>query len=138
MNLKVEISLNEEMQVFLKDRAKQLDTTVEEAIIKLIETQLNSKVYFEEGFYYDKQKNKLYNEDGKIVEFTKLQQGLFSLLLEKKNDIVDFEDIHQEVWKDRKMSIFTMRNVIKRIRDLTYYGIIVNHSNKGYSIGHIQ
>lgn len=138
MKRKVEVSLSEEMENFLEDRARQLNVTVEQAIVKIIETQLNSKIYFEEGFYYDKQKNKLYNEDGKVVEFTKLQQGLFSLLLEKKHEIVDFEAIHQEVWKDRKMSIFTMRNVIKRIRDLTYYGIIVNHSNKGYSIGHIQ
>lgn len=134
----IKITLCDEMEEFLNERAKSKNLSVEEVVVEIIKAQINSKVFFEEGFYFDVQKNKLYNGEGKVIEFTKLQQGLFSLLLERKNQIVDFETIHNEVWKDRKMSIFTMRNVIKRIRDLTYYGIIINHSNKGYSIGNIQ
>lgn len=32
------------------------------------------------------------------------------------------------------MSIYTMRNIVNKIRQKTYYEIIKNHSNKGYTI----
>ncbi len=126
------------MEVFLAKKAKTMKLSVESTIEKLIKDQINNKIYFDEGFYFDKQKNKLFNEDGKVIELTKLQNGLFHLLLERKGEIIDFETIHKAVWKNKTMSIFTMRNVVKRIRDLTYYGLIINHSNKGYEIGSIK
>jgi DNA-binding winged helix-turn-helix (wHTH) protein len=131
----VTIKLSKEMENYLEKKASKQNQTLEKIVEKLIKEQINSRIIFEEGFYYDNKKKTLYQKSGEIVELTKLQAGLLNLLLEKKDEIVDFNTIHKEVWKNKNMSIYTMRNIIKRIRDLTYYGIIVNHSNKGYSIG---
>ena len=138
MSQDITITVSKEMELFLSKKAIKKKIPLKSTIEELINEQMNNKIRFDEGFYFDKIKNKLFKADGKIIEFTKLQSGLFSLLLEKDNEIVSFEDIHNEVWKNKRMSIFTMRNVVKRIRDLTYYGIIVNHSNLGYSLGEIK
>jgi len=135
MSQDITITLSNDMELFLSKKAKKKKIPLKDTIEGLVIEQMNNKIHFDEGFYFDKLKNKLFKADGKVIEFTKLQSGLFNLLLEKEGEIVSFEDIHNEVWKNKKMSIFTMRNVVKRIRDLTYYGIIVNHSNLGYSIG---
>lgn len=135
MSKAITITISKEMENFLTKKAKKRKLTLDKTIEELLHEQLNNKILFDEGFYYDKQKNALYKKSGAIVEFTKLQTGLFNLLMERKGEIVDFDTIHKEVWKNKSMSIFTMRNIVKRIRDLTYYGIIVNHSNKGYSLG---
>lgn len=135
MSKDIIIKLSKDMEEFLTERSKEIQLPLEETIHQLINEQINNKVIFDEGFYFDRQKNALFDKDGKMIQFTKLQNGLFNLLLQKKGQILDFDEIHKEVWKNKKMSIFTMRNIVKRIRDLTYYGIIVNHSNKGYSLG---
>ena len=55
-------------------------------------------------------------------------------MLEKVDEIVDYDTIQEVAWQGRNMSVFTMRNVVNKIRQKTYHGIIKNHSNKGYSI----
>ena len=135
MSQDITITLSKEMELFLSKKAEKKEISLKITIEELISEQLNNKILFDEGFYFDKQRNKLFRSDGEVIEFTKLQNSLFHLLLENNGKIVNFEAIHNEVWKNKKMSIFTMRNVVKRIRDLTYYGIIINHSNLGYSIG---
>ena len=135
MSKDITIKLSTEMYNFLSEKSLKENLPLEKTIEQIINEQINNKIVFDEGFYYDKVKTTLYNKDGKGVEFTKLQNGLFHLLLRHKGEVVDFETIHKEVWKNKKMSIFTMRNIVKRIRDITYYGLIVNHSNKGYSLG---
>jgi len=39
---------------------------------------------------------------------------------------------------EKKMSIYTMRNVINKIRNKTYYEIIKNNSSSGYQIDTIK
>lgn len=135
MSRDITIKLSKEMEEFLAQKSNEVKLPIEQTIEKIINEHANNKIFFENGFYFDKQKNALFDKDNKVIQFTKLQHGLFNLLLQNKGEIVDFETIHKEVWKNKNMSIFTMRNIVKRIRDLTYYGIIINHSNKGYSIG---
>jgi DNA-binding winged helix-turn-helix (wHTH) protein len=135
MSKEISVTLTNDMEVFLTKKSK---IPIKNIIENLISEQIDNKIYFEEGFYFDIPKNKLFRPDGKAIEFTKLQNGLFHLLLERQDEIIDFGTIHKIVWKNKTMSIFTMRNVVKRIRDLTYYGFIVNHSNKGYELGTIK
>ena len=56
------------------------------------------------------------------------------LLITKRNDITEYDIIKDVVWKGKDMSIYTMRNIVNKIRQKTYYEIIKNHSNKGYTI----
>lgn len=103
-------------------------------MVCLNQSKRSDKIEFRNGFYFDKYREQMFDKHNKVVEFTKLEYGLLTLLINKAEEIVDYDTIHKEVWKDKKMSIFTMRNVINKIRQKTYYEIIINRSNKGYII----
>lgn len=34
----------------------------------------------------------------------------------KKNEVIDYETIKEVVWKGKDMSIYTMRNIVNKIR----------------------
>jgi DNA-binding response OmpR family regulator len=74
----------------------------------------------------------LYKND-EVVSLTKLENKLIALLINSK-EVVTIEKIKNDVWKGKEMTVFTMRNVIKKIRDKTYYEIIKSKSGWGYSI----
>ncbi len=107
-------------------------------MMALNQNKRSDKIEFREGFYFDKYREQMFDKNNKIVEFTRLEYGLITLLINKSDEIIDYDMIHKEVWKDKKMSIFTMRNVINKIRQKTYYEIILNRSNKGYTIDNIN
>ena len=44
------------------------------------------------------------------------------------------DDIHLNIWKDKKMTLFTLRNIIRSIRVKTYHDLIKNISSHGYKM----
>lgn len=92
------------------------------------------KVEFAKGIYFDEYRQQFFKKNGESIDFTKLEFGLLKLLLDRRGDITDYDTIKDQVWRGKKMSIFTMRNVVNKIRQKTYYDIIKNFSNKGYTI----
>lgn len=99
----------------------------------LNQTKRSDKVVLSEGIYYDAYRERFYDKNGAIT-FTKLEYSLLKLLLDNHDRITDYDEIKEKVWKGKKMSIFTMRNVVNKIRNKTYYSIIKNSSSKGYQI----
>lgn len=92
-----------------------------------------SNVYkLDYGFSYCLGTQILYKND-EVVSLTKLENKLIALLINSK-EVVTIEKIKNDVWKGKEMTVFTMRNVIKKIRDKTYYEIIKSKSGCGYSI----
>ena len=93
-----------------------------------------SNVYkLDHDFSYCLGTQTLYKND-EVVALTKLENKLLQLVVSKKGEAVSIETIKIEVWENKDMSIFTLRNMIKKIRDKSYYGILKNKSNHGYSI----
>lgn len=92
-----------------------------------------SNVYkLDYGFSYCLGTQTLYKND-EVVPLTKLENKLIALLINSK-EVVTIEKIKNDVWKGKEMTVFTMRNVIKKIRDKTYHEIIKSKSGCGYSI----
>jgi len=91
------------------------------------------KVSFKDGIYYDIYRERFYNNDS-AIKFTNYEFLVLKLLLDNKEEPISYEFIKEKVWKEKKMSIFTMRNIINKIRKKTYYDIIKNNSSKGYQI----
>lgn len=86
------------------------------------------------NFRYCLNTETLYEDDLKIL-LTNLENRLLNCLIKNHNRIVTIKEIEDIVWeKKEKMSIYTMRNTIKKIRDKSYYGIIKNRSGHGYII----
>jgi len=91
------------------------------------------KICLDNGIYYDAYRERFYDNFGEI-SFTKFEFQVLKLLLDRSDKVVTYDDIKENVWKEKKMSIFTMRNVINKIRNKTYYNIIKNNSSQGYQI----
>lgn len=89
------------------------------------------------GLYYDAYRERFYDNNGPI-SFTRFEFDLLKLLLDNPNRTVSYDEIKENVWKEKKMSIFTMRNVVNKIRNKTYYEVIKNSSSSGYQIDTIQ
>lgn len=106
-------------------------------IMALNQSKRVDKISLKNGVYYDSYREKFYNKNG-ILEFTKFEFQLLKLLLDNHGRITSYDEIHKKVWKDKNMSIFTMRNVVNKIRNKTYYEIIKNNSSSGYVIDNLK
>jgi len=116
-------------------RAKDIKLAV---IMCLNQTKRGDKVEFQNGIYFDEYRDQFFKSGGSLIDFTRLEKGFLKLLIARKGDITDYDTIKNVVWKGKNMSIYTMRNIVNKIRQKTYYEIIKNHSNKGYIIDELQ
>ena len=112
-------------------RAKDVKLAV---IMCLNQTKRGDKIEFENGIYFDEYRDQFFKPGVVLIDFTRLEKSFLKLLIVKRNEITDYDTIKEVVWKGKDMSIYTMRNIVNKIRQKTYYEIIKNHSNKGYTI----
>ena len=103
-------------------------------IMCLNQTKRGDKIDFQNGIYFDEYRDQFFKPGGALLEFTKLEKSFLKLLIANRDRITDYDEIKEVVWKGKNMSIFTMRNIVNKIRQKTYYEIIKNHSNRGYII----
>ncbi len=103
-------------------------------VLSLNQARKGDRVEFQNGIYYDKYKDDFYYRNSTLVELTRLEKLLLKFLIDKKGEVIDYEEIKEAVWKGKNMSIYTMRNIVNKIRQKTYYEIIKTYSNKGYII----
>lgn len=96
----------------------------------------NKKVQFENGYYFDLSREELFH-DKKIIKLTRIEKKLVKLLTENTNKLVTYEEISDIVWKGKVFSIYSLRNVIKHIREKTSDTFIKNSSNRGYILNTI-
>ena len=101
-------------------------------IMSLNQSKRKDKIKLAAGFYFDVYRDRVYNKNGYPVDLTKLELALLKLLIEKRGSIVDYDSIQENVWKGKNMSVFTMRNVVNKLRSKTDYAVFDNASSKGY------
>jgi DNA-binding response OmpR family regulator len=106
-------------------------------IMALNQSKRADKICLDNDIYYDSYRERFYNNSG-AIPFTKFEFQVLKLLLDNSNKVINYDEIKEKVWKEKKMSIFTMRNVINKIRNKTYYNIIRNNSSTGYQIDTIK
>lgn len=116
---------------------KKYRSLSKEQINEIIDNNITLKVSnvyeLDHDFNYCLGTRSLY-KNNEIIPLTKLENKLVNLLVSNNKEFISIDTIKKEVWEGKEMSIFTMRNIIKKIRDKTYFGIIKNKSNYGYSI----
>lgn len=132
--INVNLELSKELESKLNNKLEKENTTSNEYILKLLENDLDSTLNFENGFYFNEYLGKLFNQNNNEIELTKIEKELLFTLIENYGDIVSVEKLSLRAWGKENVSIFTFRNMIKNIRNKTYYKLIKNHSNLGYSI----
>lgn len=132
--MKIDVDVNVKISKELKAKLDEKNLYIEEYVANLIEKDLNSIVKLENGFAFDKSICRLYSPNKQEVKLTNIEQKLFEQLLDNRGEIVSIDAIHEKTWKGKNMTRFTLRNKIKTLRDKTYYDLIKNHSNIGYSM----
>lgn len=120
--------------IFLKPVAIEFLSTSIELCINFLE--INKKVQFENGYHFDVSREELF-QGKKLIKLTKTEKKLIKLLAENPNTLVSYEDISGFVWKGKVFSIYSLRNVIKHIREKTDETFIQNSSNRGYILNTI-
>ncbi|MFV0562360.1 response regulator transcription factor [Malaciobacter mytili] len=127
------IAVNNSAYTFISKplRVKDIKLAI---IMCLNQTKRGDKVEFQNGIYFDEYRDQFFKPGGVIIDFTRLEKSFLKLLIQKRGKIIDYDTIKDVVWKGKNMSIYTMRNIVNKIRQKTYYEIIRNHSNKGYII----
>mgnify|MGYP003466249448 FL=1 len=109
------------------------------AIIMCInQTKRSDKIELSNGVYFDEYRDQFFKKGGVLIDFTRLEKGFLKLLIERRDEITDYDTIKDLVWKGKDMSIYTMRNIVNKIRQKTYYVIVRNHSSRGYTIDIIK
>ena len=66
------------------------------------------------------------------IKLTKYESNLLNLLIFNKNTILTYKEIESQVWGEKKCSIYSMRNIVNKIRDKSFQSIIKNVSKTGY------
>ena len=131
--MKIEIELTEDdYQKLLKisSYAKQSKESYAESIIK---KDLENNIYLEYGYIYDLNKKVLmYNNN--LIILTNIEEQLLEYLIRNMDKYISSDEIIQNIFKTKPMSIFAMRNLIKKIRDKTHKDLIIMKSSVGYMI----
>lgn len=117
--------------IFVKNR--NIEELFQSIDLCLYYLSANKKIYFNDGFSFDLTRELLLHNK-KIIFLTKIEKRLIKLLAENINNITSYEIIEKKVWFDKKFSIYTLRNTVKKIREKTKMSFIQNLSNNGYYI----
>lgn len=135
--MKIEIELNEyDYQKLLKVSSYN-KLTKEDYVKLIINKNLENNIYLNYGYVYDLDKKVLMHENN-LICLNNLEEQLFEYLIKNIDRYVSSSEIIENVVKSKPMSIFAMRNQIKKIRDKTHKDLIMVKSNIGYMINSLS
>tara|TARA_B100001063_G_C16772398_1_gene562577 strand:+ start:4001 stop:4414 length:414 start_codon:yes stop_codon:yes gene_type:complete len=127
----IKLDLSSDLQYRIDKKLKNKKKPLEEYLLELIENDFAPIFQFEHEYYFNSSSNKLFHKEQEI-ELTKLEKKFFLYLLSNQDKFCSIEDIKENVWEGKNMSVSTLRNHIKSIRVKTYHELIVSKSNHGY------
>lgn len=133
-NVNIEVAFPVNVYKLINKNAKQKKVNVNDFIKDVIENEV-LEIELEKGFIYKKREKKIYSSDHKEIDFTKKEELVIETLLDNLNNIVSIDFLANIIWKDnqKSSSLFSLRNIIKSIRDKTDYDLI-RSVMKGYII----
>lgn len=126
----VDLNIDDEFKNNIEEKLKNKNLQIEDYVLELIQNDIKSTINFND-YTFNFLLDKIFYED-KEIKLTNMEMKLFKYLLSNINSLVSTEDINTNVWEDKKMTLFTLRNKINSIREKTYYKLIKNISNHGY------
>lgn len=133
INLSINLTIDETLNKNILDKLSRDKIDISQYLENLIVKDFNTEIYLGNGYCYNNLIKKIiYNFNEEII-LTAIELKIFELLLENKNQIVKLEEL-EKIWNKKEMSLFTLRNFIKKIRDKTYPELIKSVSNVGYKM----
>lgn len=137
-------NLKKSIDLSLKSFKKMIDTTHESERLKHIKKHLKNELKKHANSYrpiiainqdciYNSQEKALYCHERKIT-FSRKENLLLELLVKQLDHPVTYDMIDTVVWDGQGALHSTIRSLIRRIRDKTYTGFILNIPGVGYKI----
>lgn len=126
----IDLNIDKQLRNDFEEKIKNKNLLIEDYILELIKRDIESEISFN-GYTFNLIYEKLFFEN-KEIKLTNIEMKLFKYLLNNANKLVSIEEINSNVWGNKKMTLFTLRNKINGIRNQTYYKLIKNVSNHGY------
>jgi len=105
-------------------------------VLDYMELDSTSFITVTNELYYDTNNAILHFNDKTTVQLNNKEKQLFDLLIQDKNNIVDYKTIEQKIWQnnDESMSSTALRTVVKNLRKKIKFDIIKNVSGSGYKL----
>lgn len=108
---------------------------IKKLLIEIEQIDLSfSNIDLGEGFYFNHKTNKLLKDDQEI-DLRKKELDLLAFFISKKQSVISYEMLENEIWYDTVMTQDAIRSQIKNIRHKTYSKIFKNVSGIGYKLG---
>ena len=117
----------EELRVFLKISLRKIRQDIS------LDAIPQQNIILDPEFSYDPINFTLHccNE---IISLTKKENELLVLLLNNKNNLVDFYTIENMIWPNKETNTNTIRTLVKRLRQKFKYKLIETISSRGYKL----
>lgn len=116
---------------------KELKYRIEQVLKLHYFNSNNNKINIQKDFSFDISTKTLYKNE-QIVNFTKKEQEIVSLLISNKNCFVSIEQLRCDVWEEKYINEADIRVFIKNIRDKTSKDFIETKRGLGYKIERID
>lgn len=104
-----------------------------EAYIHKIVKEIQNSIILSPNTAYDIDKRQLITNDV-IIDLNNKESLLLKLLTQDKDKVYTYEEIENQVWGEKSMSLSSLRSVIRDIRKKTGEKIIKNVSGVGYTL----
>ena len=109
----INLNIDEQLRNNFEEKLKNKNLLIEDYISVLIKKDIESEISFN-GYTFNLIYEKLFFEN-KEIKLTNIEMKLFKYLLNNANALVRIEDINSNVWENKKMTLFTLRNKINSI-----------------------
>ena len=104
-----------------------------EAYIHKLEKETRNAVLLAPDITYDVDKRVLKIKE-QLTYLNNKESLLLKLLIQDKNKVYTYEEIENQVWGEKSMSLTSLRSIVRDIRKKTGEKIIKNISGVGYTL----
>ncbi len=104
-----------------------------EALIKYL-SKNHKPIKITEELILDIEKRELIYKDSEIIPLRKREKDFLQLLLQRRDTIVTYMQIEEELWIDKEMTTHALKSFIKDLRAKLPINIIKNVPQEGYTL----
>lgn len=113
---------------------EMLKKAKEEVLADNLPKEETKLVNLNKRYTYDKENNKLYNQES-IVKLSKKELDILTVLVDNLGEVVPVEKFKEVVWNDINTNDSAFRTVMKRLKDkVKEDDFIISHKGYGYII----
>lgn len=113
---------------------EMLKKAKEEVLADNLPKEEGTLVNLNKRYTYDKENNKLYNQES-IVKLSKKELDILTVLVDNLGEVVPVEKFKEVVWNDINTNDSAFRTVMKRLKDkVKEDDFIISHKGYGYII----